>query len=371
MVTIICYVLNLLAVRALGLAWRWEAAAVLTVVERAGRAIRSPTRDAMLSHAASHTELGWGFGLHQAMDQTGAIIGPLPVSAALSLHYNYAEALSALIVLALVSITAVFVARSFQRVSTGFPRRPRLSRCRMVLCGLGMSMQEPLMRAVVASMTTPNRRATAFGILNAIFGPAWFADSSLLDIIYDRSVVAVAVTSLVPQLLAVPVLLVVMRKGWGVDDQDGDEIVVRGRYFPFVSASDRHAAEHSRLGAPVLQDLNLFDGDQTARHHFVKQRQKGINLVLAIHDLHDHRKVLRQAQNLGRVNVTRMPKADVPTKNRRTRQMYFARLQHDCLVERQMTEPIGLAKKDAEQYGVTREFHSYIHFVELTTPASA
>jgi hypothetical protein len=64
MVTIIGYVLKLLAVRAVGLAWRWEAAAVLTVVGRAGRAIRSPTRDAMLSRAASHTGLGWGFGLH-------------------------------------------------------------------------------------------------------------------------------------------------------------------------------------------------------------------------------------------------------------------------------------------------------------------
>jgi hypothetical protein len=32
----------------------------------------------------------------------------------------------------------------------------------------------------IPSMTAPNRRATAFGILNAIFGDAWFAGSSLL-----------------------------------------------------------------------------------------------------------------------------------------------------------------------------------------------
>jgi hypothetical protein len=120
-----------------------------------------------------------------------------------------------------------------------------------------MSMQEPLMRAVVASMT-PNRRATEFGILNAIFGPAWFADSSLLDIIYDRSVVAVAVTSLVPQLLAVPVLLVVMRKGWGVDDQDGDEIVVRGRYFPVVSASDRQRGRTLKTWRPRIAGPEPF-----------------------------------------------------------------------------------------------------------------
>jgi hypothetical protein len=80
-VTIAGYVLNLLAVPLLAIAWRWEAAAALIIAERMGRAIRSPPRDAMLSHAASQIGLGWGFGLHEALDQTGAILGPLVVSA--------------------------------------------------------------------------------------------------------------------------------------------------------------------------------------------------------------------------------------------------------------------------------------------------
>jgi predicted MFS family arabinose efflux permease len=85
----------------------------------------------------------------------------------------------------------------------------------MLLWGIGMGMQESLMRAVVANMTTPSRRATAFGLLNAVFGAAWFMGSSLLGILYDWSLVAVGVTSLTLQLLAVPVLLVVMRKWSG------------------------------------------------------------------------------------------------------------------------------------------------------------
>src|SRR5713101_522186 len=79
-VTIFGYVLNLLAVPLLALAGNWQIAVVLIIAERMGRAIRSPPRDAMLSHAAGRTGLGWGFGLHQALDQIGAVIGPLVVS---------------------------------------------------------------------------------------------------------------------------------------------------------------------------------------------------------------------------------------------------------------------------------------------------
>jgi predicted MFS family arabinose efflux permease len=61
-------------------------------------------------------------------------------------------------------------------------------------------------------MTPPDRRGTAFGILNAVFGLAWFAGSVLLGVVYDRSVVAVAVLSLVLQLLAIPFLIAISRQ---------------------------------------------------------------------------------------------------------------------------------------------------------------
>jgi MFS family permease len=76
-----------------------------------------------------------------------------------------------------------------------------------LLWGLGMGAQESVMRAVVASMTSSDRRGTAFGILNAVFGIAWFAGSVLLGIIYDHSVFAVASISLILQLLALPLLI--------------------------------------------------------------------------------------------------------------------------------------------------------------------
>jgi MFS family permease len=111
-VTIIGYVLNLFAVPLLALAGNWEIAVVLIVAERMGRALRAPTRDAMLSHAASRTGAGWAFGLHEAMDSTGAILGPLAVSAALYVGQAYTASFAMLVVPALLSIMVLLVARS-------------------------------------------------------------------------------------------------------------------------------------------------------------------------------------------------------------------------------------------------------------------
>ena len=110
-VTIFGYVLNLFAVPALALTGRWELAVLLIIAERMGKAIRSPARDAMLSHASSQTGLGWGFGLHEAMDQAGAITGPLILSAILAHDYGYREAFGILVVPALLSISVLLAAR--------------------------------------------------------------------------------------------------------------------------------------------------------------------------------------------------------------------------------------------------------------------
>jgi MFS-type transporter involved in bile tolerance (Atg22 family) len=80
-----------------------------------------------------------------------------------------------------------------------------------VICwGIGMGAQESVMRAVIGSMAPPDRRGTAFGLFHTIFGVAWFVGSTLLGIIYDHSVVGVAVLSLVLQLLALPILFAVV-----------------------------------------------------------------------------------------------------------------------------------------------------------------
>lgn len=67
----------LVSVPLLSLAGVWQVAALLIILERVGKAIRSPARDTILSQASSQVGTGFGFGLHEAMDQIGAIAGPL------------------------------------------------------------------------------------------------------------------------------------------------------------------------------------------------------------------------------------------------------------------------------------------------------
>ena len=63
LITFAGYALNLLAVPLLALAGSWEIAAVLLVAERMGKAIRTPARDAMLSHATARGGAGLGLRL--------------------------------------------------------------------------------------------------------------------------------------------------------------------------------------------------------------------------------------------------------------------------------------------------------------------
>lgn len=111
MVSFLGYLCNLFAVPFLALAGNWQMAAALILLERFGRAIRTPARDAMLSYATKETGRGWGFGLHEALDQTGAIIGPLIVSYILYQRGSYQESFAILLIPALCSLSVLTIAR--------------------------------------------------------------------------------------------------------------------------------------------------------------------------------------------------------------------------------------------------------------------
>ena len=64
----------------MGLAGSVVTVGILVVVERMGKAVRTPSRDAMISHASAAVGRGKGFALHELMDQIGATLGPLIVS---------------------------------------------------------------------------------------------------------------------------------------------------------------------------------------------------------------------------------------------------------------------------------------------------
>ena len=110
-ITLLGYAINMLAVPALALAGRWEIAAMLMIMERVGKAIRTPARDAMLSHATKEIGRGKGFGLHEALDQIGAVLGPLIVAGVLYYREGYRTGFAILLVPAIMAISVLLTAR--------------------------------------------------------------------------------------------------------------------------------------------------------------------------------------------------------------------------------------------------------------------
>jgi MFS family permease len=304
------YVVQMASVPALALAPSWHLAALLIILERVGKATRNPPRDVMLSYAGKQMGgYGWAFGLHEALDQAGALLGPLAMAAILALRHDYRLAFAALLVPALATLALVVVARLLfpqperlepeapaasagpglprvfwiylggaALVGAGFVDYPLVAfhfqRARTVdgafipvfyavamgtggagslvfgrlfdrlglrvllpltivtalfaplvffggfwaalagaaLWGLGMGVHESLIPAAVAPMVPPARRASAYGIFTAGYGVAWFAGSVVIGLLYNVSVTAAVVASLLFALAALPLLAIAARR---------------------------------------------------------------------------------------------------------------------------------------------------------------
>jgi predicted MFS family arabinose efflux permease len=107
-ITLAGYMLQMAVVPLLGLTGNWMWAALVIVLERTGKAIRNPTANFMMSRAGEHIGQGWAFGLQEAMDQTGALAGPLIVALVLARHGGYREAFLWLAVPAGLTLLSVF-----------------------------------------------------------------------------------------------------------------------------------------------------------------------------------------------------------------------------------------------------------------------
>jgi MFS family permease len=298
------YLINMLCVPALALAGSWPAAAGLFVGERFGRGIRRPIIGGMIADAGKTVGHGWAFGLNEALDQTGATIGPLLVALVIARTGCFRPGFAILIVPAILTFIALAIA---QTASRGLAPRPskdaralrdpaafrvyaiggalvaagfvdfsliafRLARDHVVsipaisawfavamavaaigsyflgtlfdrfgplvialsivvtaaatplafmggstiapagvaLWGLGTAVQDALLLALVARVIG-ERRATAFGIYDTIFGIAWFAGSALTGFLVDYSIPLLVAFSIVTQLAAIPFFMTATR----------------------------------------------------------------------------------------------------------------------------------------------------------------
>ncbi|HEY3760222.1 MAG TPA: MFS transporter [Verrucomicrobiae bacterium] len=104
------------------------------------------------------------------------------------------------VVLAAFSLGALFAPCVFLG---GFP----LALVGMILWGVGMGAQDSLLKATLSRMVPREKRSTAFGVFDTAFGVAWFAGSAAMGLLYDKSILAVVVFSMVLQLAALPFFL--------------------------------------------------------------------------------------------------------------------------------------------------------------------
>lgn len=307
-IAVLGYLVNLLAVPALALTTHWLPASCLIVLERAGKAVRIPARDAMISHAAHRLGSGKAFGIHGAFDQAGAMFGPLIISLTLYLGASYQHAFGILLIPALSALTVLIITSSlyphprnlektyieikventnqifwlyilgcslvacgyadfaliayhFQKntsfapdviplvyalsmgvsciASYGFGhwydlRGPKIQTYivfitafssifvfmegtvailfGMALWGLGMGAQNSLMRALIANIVPADKRGSAYGMFNMLYGIAWFMGSFIMGILYDISVIYLILFSVIVQLCAIPFLIACFRK---------------------------------------------------------------------------------------------------------------------------------------------------------------
>ncbi len=79
MLTILGYAL-LISIPFLAFAGNWQVAIIFIIFERIGKALRSPARDTIISYVAKKVGTGFGFGIHEFLDQVGALAGPLLIS---------------------------------------------------------------------------------------------------------------------------------------------------------------------------------------------------------------------------------------------------------------------------------------------------
>lgn len=98
------YALSALGKILLAAAESWLAVFLAKSLERCGKGLRSGPRDAMISESVAPGGRGRGFGLHRAMDSTGAVIGSLLAYSLWQMGFSYSSIFLVAGVLALLAL---------------------------------------------------------------------------------------------------------------------------------------------------------------------------------------------------------------------------------------------------------------------------
>jgi MFS family permease len=295
-ITVFGYALNLIVVPALAFVGTWHAAALLIIAERTGKSLRGPARDVLLTEATDVVGHGWGFGLHAAFDQTGAVLGPLLIAASVARSNHFGPAFVWLAVPAAGAFVALVVARAVRPGARVTPPKPiaaqalpkvfwtYVAAAGLLACGFvdfpllayhfqktalasptaipllyagamgvngltalifgrlfdrygiqvlvfgiavslialplgflggsvgmiaavacwgtGLGAQDATLRSGIAQVVSMNKRGSAFGAFNAVYGVMWFLGSVAMGLFYDHSLIALVAFGIAAQLFA-------------------------------------------------------------------------------------------------------------------------------------------------------------------------
>jgi len=200
--TLFGYFLQMAVVPSLAWAGNWQIASVLIVLERVGKAIRNPPRDVMLSHAGKEIGIGWAFGLHEGLDQAGALVGPLVMALILAHRGQYRIAFATLLIPAIITALLIVVTKFlYPRPQDLEPHSPKVH-----AAGLGRSFWIYMVGAALVAAGFADYTLIAFhlqkhGVASAIWIPIFYsvamatsgAGSLLFGKLFDRFGVVVLI----------------------------------------------------------------------------------------------------------------------------------------------------------------------------------
>jgi MFS family permease len=123
------YALAAVSKPALAAAFVWPAALFVRFLDRTGKGVRTAPRDALIADSTDEAQRGRSFGLHRAMDTSGAIAGPLIALGLLAWfgHHNYRLVFLIAGIPGAISVLLVLAVREVRHATRTGPLPPLLS----------------------------------------------------------------------------------------------------------------------------------------------------------------------------------------------------------------------------------------------------
>jgi MFS family permease len=108
-----------------------------------------------------------------------------------------------------IVVLVVGIALSLAALPLAFLGGPSAAIASVACWGIGMGAQDATLRSGIARVVSMNKRGTAFGTFNAVFGVMWFVGSAAMGLLYDQSLVLLVAFGLAAQIIAAGMFLAV------------------------------------------------------------------------------------------------------------------------------------------------------------------